>query len=257
MKRILPFVLLLSLVLPVLAFDGQWKELKSTHFIVYYKSAPEKFVSDASQSAEYYYNRISADLGFRRFDFWLWDNRAKIYIFDDAADYQNEVGLPAWSAASTIASKKIIRAYPGIYGFLENILPHEMGHIIFRELVGFDNPAVPLWLDEGVASLQQRDVYYSANFILKNEIHKGSLLDLNALSSYNLYASANTHSVSLFYSEAYSIVTFLISKYGRDKFQEFCQALRDKRDFDRALSSAYNIESGDELNLLWQETIKK
>ena len=50
--------------------------------------------------------------------------------------------------------KKEISTYMWQEMLFDTILPHEMGHIIFREFVGY-NKALPLWLDEGVACMQE------------------------------------------------------------------------------------------------------
>jgi hypothetical protein len=74
--------------------SDEWKQEKSTHFIVCYKNAPEQFIKNLTDRAEEYYNKIADDLGFRRFNFWLWDNRAKIYIHDNKEAYQAATGQP-------------------------------------------------------------------------------------------------------------------------------------------------------------------
>ncbi|MCX5706723.1 MAG: hypothetical protein NTW13_03560 [Candidatus Omnitrophica bacterium] len=57
-----------------------------------------------------------------------------------------------------------------------------MSHIIFREFVGFNNPAVPLWLEEGVASYQEKSKYLTARVLIKEAIVKGNFMSLEKLS---------------------------------------------------------------------------
>ena len=71
-----------------------WNTIKSTHFIIYYKNAPAEFLSQLEDSAEDYYNKIAEELGFVRFNFWLWDNRAKIYIYDNLKEFQSATAQP-------------------------------------------------------------------------------------------------------------------------------------------------------------------
>src|SRR3989338_28422 len=84
------------------AEEDKWHIAKSTHFIVHYQYAREDFIEDLIEQAEEYYDKMAEDLGFRRYNFCLWNNRAKIYIYDDAASYQKKTGLPLWSASSVI-----------------------------------------------------------------------------------------------------------------------------------------------------------
>jgi hypothetical protein len=243
---------------PVLASQDtvKWNIEKSTHFVVYYKNAPEDFIKELIDKSEGYYDKIASDLGFTRYDFWLWDNRAKIYIHDNAMDYQSATGEPKWSGGSAMPRSKIIHTFPYAQGFFEKILPHEMGHIIFREFVGFDNPAVPLWLEEGVASYQEKSTYSMADAFVRNAIEKGNFITLEKLYNFNPQLTPSDNLVQLFYTESFSVVDFLIKEFGKDKFVSFCQALRDKKDLARAVAANYPFSNIQELDQAWQKYLK-
>ena len=149
-------ILFIFLFLPLVAFadNPPWQVFKSTHFLISYKSATESQLDELSSKAERYYDEITDDLGFNRFDFWIWNNRARIYLFDNQAEYMKATGDPVWSGGQAQVASKLIQTFITARGFLDKVLPHEMAHIIFREMVGFNNPAVPIWLEEGVASFQ-------------------------------------------------------------------------------------------------------
>jgi hypothetical protein len=234
-----------------------WNTSKSTHFIVSFKSAPEKFIEEIISRAENYYDKIADNLGFTRFNFWLWDNRAKIYIYDNADDYRVSTGQPAWSVGAARAQEKLIYTFPYAQGFFETVLPHEMGHIIFREFVGFDNFAVPIWLDEGVASYQQTAQYPLALQQAKKAAANGTLNSLEKLTAINPQSITDIASVQLYYAEAISIVDYLIKEFGKDNFVLFCQDLRDKRDLQRAISSVYPFSNLQEFDQAWQKYLKK
>jgi len=237
--------------------EVKWNTEKSTHFVVYYKNAPPDFIKQLIEKSEEYYNKIADNLGFMRFNFWLWDNRAKIYIYDDTKDYQTSTGHPSWSGGCAIASQKKIQTFPYAHGFFESILPHEMGHIIFREFVGFDNYAVPLWLEEGVASYQEDYRRSMSSWVVKEAVKKGSFMNLEKLNNFSPKSEKDNTIVNLFYSEAVSLVDYLIKEFGKDRFVLFCQNLRDKRDFQRAIASVYPFSNIRELDLAWQKYINK
>ncbi|MDD5432192.1 MAG: peptidase MA family metallohydrolase [Candidatus Omnitrophica bacterium] len=258
MRKII-LTLLVSLTLFSYAFalhTDKWNELKSDHFIIYYKHAPESFIKEISDKSERFYNEIANELGFNRFDFWLWDNRAKIYIYDDAADYQKTTGQPKWSGGAAIPKEKTIYSFLYAQGFSETVLPHEMGHIIFREFVGFDNYAIPIWLDEGVASHQQKEKFSMADRVTKEAIENNSFMDLRELTGFNPQLSRENNKIGTFYLEAFSVVSFLINEFGRDKFVLFCQNLRDKKNFNIALSSSYPFEDIKQLNEAWVKYLR-
>lgn len=258
MKRLFLCLFLFFVCFCILhAADNEWKSISGTHFFVYYKNAPEAFIRQILDKAEDYYDDIAEKLGFTRFNFWLWDNRAKIYIHDDLKAFQEATGQPTWSGGCARVDTKTIHTYPYAQGFTETILPHEMGHIIFREFVGFDNRSIPLWIDEGVAAYQEPSRYIVANQITKNAFREGRLIDLARLSRIDQDTLKNSNFVNLFYSEALSLVDFLIKEYGRDEFVYFCQNLRDKKDFMTALSSTYPFSDLREFDEAWQKYLKK
>jgi hypothetical protein len=235
----------------------EWQEKRSTHFIVYYKGAPDDFISTLSYRAEDYYNSIADNLGFSRFDFWLWDNRAKIYVYDDAATYQRIAGGPEWSAGYAAIEEKTIYTYVRAKDFDQTILPHELAHIIFREFVGMRNPAVTLWLDEGVASFQQKERTASSKVVLKEALKKGRLIPLEKLSRIDPRHSSEEGLVALYYYESASVIEFLISEFGKDRFVIFCQNLRDKRDLESTISATYHFNNLKEMDAAWQKYLTR
>lgn len=257
--RRLPLVLIvLFLSLPfIFAHSDDWRIAKSTHFIVYYKNAPKDFLEKLISKSEDYYNTIAENLGFRRYNFWLWGNRAKIYVYDNVEDYQNVTGLPSWSMGSVIPKEKTIHVFPYINWFFEIILPHELGHIIFREFVGFDNTAIPIWLDEGVASYQEKFRRALADRLVKKAIDENRFISLQWLSNINPHLIKEPEIVELFYAESISVVNYLIKEFGKDRFFFFCRALRDKKNFEEAMASIYRFKNIKELDSAWQRYLKR
>ena len=256
-RRILIAVFIFLWLSIALAATDEWSVAKSTHFIVYYKNAPTGFIEQLMEKSEYYYDKIADDLGFRRFDFWLWDNRAGIYIHDDARAYQAATNQPSWSSGCAIIREKVIHSFPYAKGFFETTLPHEMGHIIFREFVGFDNPAVPSWLDEGVASYQEDQIYSMAHKVVSDAASENKLINLESLSRMEPHSINDNTSILLFYSEAVSIIDYLVKKFGKDNFILFCQNLRDKQDLERAISYVYPFRDIRQLDQAWQEYLSE
>ena len=237
--------------------SDNWNNKKSTHFIVYFKNAPEDFIDKVLGRSEDYYNRIAENLGFMRFDFWLWDNRAKIYIYNDDKDYRQATGQPNWSYGFAVAEEKVIRAFPYAKDFFDTILPHEMGHIIFREFVGFNNHAVPIWLDEGVAYYQENAKFSSPGLLIKRSLSQGRFINLQGLFHLNPQLMQDDESVNLFYAEAVSIVDYLIREFGKDNFVLFCQTLRDRKNLESAIRSNYPFNNIQELDEAWQKYLKE
>lgn len=236
-----------------LAQGEGWQRSSSTHFLVYYKNAPEEFIDKVKQKAEECYDKIAEDLGFRRYDFWLWDDRARIYIYDDAQSYYLATKQSSWSDGCAYPKEKTIHSFVQSKSFFDTVLPHEMGHIVFREFVGFNNPQIPLWLDEGVASYEQ-SLRASTASLIKEAKASGKFIPFSALSDFSLHeASVPLEQVQLFYAESVNLLEYLVKKFGKESFVEFCRALRDKRDFASSLASVYPYSSPTELGQEWEK----
>jgi len=257
----LKFKLLIFLFfLPVMVFaqDQDWQIFKSTHCLIYYKQAPENLLNQLAQKVETYYDEITDEFGFNRLNFWTWDNRAKIYLYDNQEDYKNANRDLAWSSGAVVVRNKSIQTYATAPELLDNVLAHELAHIIFREMVGFSNPAVPLWLEEGVASFQEkRSQNYYLKSYLSEKIRSNTFMDLNQLSSFRSLTTQDKQVINLFYVESYSLLNYLISEFGKDKFVSFCQYLRDNKDLTRAFRYAYSFDSLSDLESAWKAYILK
>ena len=230
--------------------EVNWQDYGTDHFIIYYhKEVPRDYVEQAAIKAEEYYQSIAVNLGFNRYEFWLWDERAKIYIFKDAQEYRIETGQPAWSGGCAVMRKKIIKTYPWSEGFFNKLLPHELGHIMFREFVGFRNN-IPLWLDEGVAILQEKSEIKNYSLALKGLRMTIPINKLNKINSNTLILP------EIFYTQSASIIDYLLTKFGKDSFVQFCKRLRNGQTFDGAISSVYHFSDLKKLNEAWLEYVK-
>ncbi len=225
-----------------------WQTEKSQHFIIYYQEDNTGFVKELINRAESYYNSIVEELGFRRFDFWSWDNRAKIYLYKNNASYLQDTQRAAWSEGSVSVKTRTIQSYIGQESFFDSILPHEMTHIIFREFVGEKNN-LPLWLDEGVACSQEKATLGGRMDIAKNIINRNNYLKLDKLSEVR---DASLLVPYIFYAESASVIVFLIQEYGSDKFLDFCRKLRDKEAWKQALLGAYRFSDFEEMENAWK-----
>ena len=233
---------------------GQWKVVKSSHFFIYYQNASPEYIRRVAKEAENNYRSITEYLGFNRFDFWTWDNRCKIYLYENQADYQSRTGVVSWSRGNVNVIKKEISTYIWQEEFFDAILPHEMGHIIFREFVGFGRDVVPLWLDEGVACCQERNIQERlrvAKFLVDLDLYI-PLEELSNITKVNLIMPF------IFYSEAAGVTDFILEKFGRENFVNFCRNFRyDKKiGWKEALLRTYKLRNLEELEEKWVEYSK-
>ncbi|MFA6350228.1 MAG: peptidase MA family metallohydrolase [Candidatus Omnitrophota bacterium] len=238
------------------ANSSTWSTRKSDHFIVYYQSAPLEYVDQVLRRAEGYYNSITDDLGFTRFqDFWTWDKRTKMYFYNNRADYQKYSKQPEWSAAGTNIISREVYSFVNMDNFFDVILPHELGHIIFREFIGFER-RLPLWLDEGIVSYLEKQFRAERLLIAQRLVDTKSFMPLDELV---LQKKGSILMPEIFYAESASIIEFLVHKEGKEKFLEFCRHLRQLRrdqQWTDALYDVYGFRSLSEMDVKWQEFLR-
>lgn len=249
--KVVPIVLFVFAFMSSSACAAEWKEYKRQHFIIYYKKAPFDFVKTVDRASEQYYVEITRNLGFTRYKGWNWDDRAKIYIYNDMNDYVESGKQAGWSHGSAYPKDRTIRTFPSSHGFFDSTLPHELGHIIFREFIGF-KARVPSWFEEGVAMYQEKAKRWGAHDTVRKAIEDGTFKPLSELSITRLRNRTSRGLVNLFYAESASIVNFMISEMGEQRFVHLCRKLKDGGPFAWALDSVYSrLKNVDDLNDAW------
>jgi hypothetical protein len=229
----------------------KWEEQKGQNFIIYYRDVPQDFVDTVMASAEEDFGTVTANLGISRYENWSWDKRAVIYIYHDEQDYVQNGGQADWTSGTAQVGSKVIKTYPSAQGFFDSTLPHELGHIIFHELVG-QYADVPLWFEEGVAMYQEKAKRVGSDSAVRQAIEKGQFIPLTGLTDMRLYKDTDKNAVQLFYAEAASAVYFLITEFDEQHFHKFCLELKENTRFEDALRKIYvHIKGLEDLNVLW------
>ncbi|MCF7887479.1 MAG: hypothetical protein K9L71_03605 [Candidatus Omnitrophica bacterium] len=249
--RIVLSIFLFGVILIPKSSLGQvqdWQIEKSKHFIIYYKEVPLDPVNELISKAEYYYKNIVHSLGYKGFGFWTWENRCKIYLYPSRKAYLAVSGSRQWSRAHVNIKEKQINTYIGQGDFFDIILPHELGHIIFREFVGF-NKKLPLCLDEGLACFQEIDNFRRKK-IAAEIIKKGLYFSLDKIFKIGR-SDFQTIKPIIFYSQCFSVMDFLLKRYGRNRFTVFCRRVRDGENWEDALIASYRFRSLEELEIKW------
>lgn len=227
-------------LVPALGDAASWRVRSSKHFRVLYQENTA-FAAAVVERAEYEYAQITYDLGLqhvvkRDHVPWLWDNRCRIYLYPNRQAYLDATGAPTWSGGFVRYRERVIYSFISS-SFLESTLPHELAHILFREFVGFRNPHVPRWLDEGVAQYAEVGKRAAGLRLMSQWLAQDTYIpfgDLHGLA----VRRAHGGMAHLFYTQAVTVVHFLLETYGSRRFILFCSNLRDGRTIDRALSFA-------------------
>jgi len=257
MKRfILSLLVLMMTCVSTAVAETDFEVMTSKHFQVFYDEAvDESFVEEVISYAEKYYVELTEKLGFVRYDYWTWDDRAKIYIYADQDAYIRDSGQPAWSGGVADYRNKTIWTFPRSAGFFDSLMPHEIGHIVFREVIG--SHAVPLWLEEGVACYLEPARRFGAHRDVQRAMEDGSFIPLEKLNKMNPRRMSDKKQIELFYAEAVSLLSFMIDEFGIDRFNKVCDKVREGKSFERALKlTLFGVQGLEDLSEMWEDSLR-
>lgn len=119
-----------------------------------------------------------------------------------------------------------------------DIARHEVAHIVVRQAV--PPPfGVPDWLNEGLAVYSQSEPLSEQRSAVESAIERNDIISVRAMST----ASSGSQSdrVSLFYGEAWSLVTYLIETHGDRKFADLFRAFAGGSTTSEALQAVYGV----------------
>lgn len=234
-----------------------FKQTASAHFLVYYdRGVSPTDAARVIKQAEDYYRRITQEFYLIRDELWSQDKRAKIYIAQDNDRYKKLFVCQSWSAACVDYRNKIIYTYDGQAGF-SKILAHELTHIIFREYAR--SAVLSLWLDEGMATYIE-DKYAGGHYarylkIIRQKIAGNNYIPLSELTGLSPEALGckDEDYVVLFYAQSYSLVNFIIGKYGRHNFSRFIAHMSKGMPLEQALTKVYiDFRDFERFERLWK-----
>lgn len=241
------------------AADLPWGEIKDKHFVIYYEEKNDQpLAKELLRRAESYYQKIGDDIGYSRTNkMWTWENRVEIFLFATQASFVASTGQPLWSTGyadrdSRLFKSKTIITFRQEENFADGLLPHEISHLILHDFIT-NNANIPIWFDEGVAQMQEKDKRSMVRPIIRSLISRKQTVPFALFLNWDIRKEKDARKAQIFYAQSLSVVDYLVTKYGSDAFGRLCRALRDNKDFASALSFAYSgvFANFDDLEKKW------
>ena len=167
-------------------------------------------------------------------------NKVLVMLFDKRDSYMDFTKRPAWSGAASDLKADTMYVLEG-----KNFYPlsvHELTHLYFD---GYFLPSIsPLWLSEGMAVYMQIYVTHRKPSWVDEglrQILMGKYIPLEELMQMEDISSLTTQQAELWYTEAFSIVDYLLNSHSRDEFYRFCNELKAGAPVYQALYRAYGM----------------
>lgn len=167
-------------------------------------------------------------------------NKILVMLFDKKETYMNFTKRPAWSGASSDLQADSMYVLEG-----NNFYPlsvHELTHLYFD---GYFLPSIsPLWLSEGMAMYMQIQVTKRKPSWLDSNLKRiidGQYITLENMFAMEDLSALDTAEAELWYTQAYSVLYYMLNRHSRDEFYRFCNELKAGAPVHQALYRAYGM----------------
>lgn len=246
-------IIVLSLFTPLVSSASDYMGIRTTHFAFYFHYQDEVLMRSLIDRAEKLRRGIVDDLGIE------FTERTKVYLapsFRKFQEIQPTRGVPSWAIGVAYPSLNLIiikspRATKRGHIDLIKIFRHEFTHIALgRAFRGREK--VPRWLNEGLAMYESREWDLSRVSTMTRAVLTDSLIPLLEITHYFPHESGRAE---LAYSESFYLISFLISRYGRENFHQFIKEYSGGKGLKKVMLEVYGIR-WEELEKKWRNYLK-
>jgi hypothetical protein len=227
--------------------DGshRWEQVSSGNVTLHWYSSPPAFADDLLDTAVSSLANLSKTTGVEP------RNPIHLYIYASTEDMRDAVLYePGWTGGQAFAANSIV-----IIGIGQDQLDwgrrtvaHELTHVLVGHRTFSCTTDMPTWLSEGIAVYGEGGLEPDEAAQLDEAIADNSLFSVRALGG---NFSEHPSKADLSYSQSWSLVNFLVERYGRDKLLALFDALKQGTPIDQALNAAYGFGE-DGLEDLWR-----
>ncbi len=225
-----------------------WYRLTEGEVTIYWYEGNDSFAREIMLSAQQALARLADDTGA------YLEKPVKLYIYANAQDLQGAMIYPQeWTGGVAFTRYGIIAIgiAPDNLHWGNRAVAHELTHLVIHQMTLNPYSDLPNWLNEGLAMHTEGALGPQFTIYLNEATVEKNLISVRSLSSpFSAYAEQSY----LSYAQSYSLVDFLISKYGQTQMLELLLTFRQGSSYDGALEKVYGFDM-DGLDTLWQDYI--
>jgi hypothetical protein len=222
----------------------QWKTLEQGKVSLRWYSGDNTFAQSLMKTAQDSLVKLSKDTGA------IPDKTINIYIYANSNDLQGSMIYPQeWTGGVAFTSYNIIAIgiNPSQLIWGQGAMTHELTHMAINQVVFNPYSDLPVWLNEGLAMYSEGTLSPQYTDPLKKAVNENSLLTVRTICS---PFSSYTDKSLLSYAESFSLVDYLIYKFGSEKMSSLLGAFKQGSTYDNAFKSVYGFDL-DGLNAQW------
>jgi hypothetical protein len=179
----------------------------------------------------------------------------RIVVYGNEEDFRSAFPyLNEWVGGHAFARAALIVGYaepgkPSLTWTLEQVIPHEISHILFYQATSHPYSNPPRWLNEGLAMHNEDTSHDDAIALVWEAVQRGQLLSLAQISG---SFPPDEYVAALSYAESLSVVQFILERYGAKAMAAFLQAFKEGKTTDEAITHAFGL-SLEDFEDAWKE----
>lgn len=215
-----------------------WQTITGKNINLHWYEGDQKFGQELHTAAVQALDLLKRDAGMET------EDPIDLYIYANYTDLGDAILYePSWTGGVAFPEHNIviIGIAPKNLEWGKRTEAHELTHVLVGQLTFSCIGDVPTWLNEGLAVYSEGPLDAASQQQLQAAIENDMLFSVRSLSG---AFSEIADKANLSYSQSYSIVKFLLERYGREKMNNLLLSLRDGETIDAALQKIYgfNVE---------------
>lgn len=224
---------------------------KTAHFVVYGWSSAYLLAERASVRAEISYADLSRELGLtaspsRRIPVVIYRTHAEFTTATSRGRRSTVVGEAEYGA------ERVDVDGSELYRPMEEVLDHEIAHIVVGRVLGPRAGALPRWMNEGIATHFAHEEDAATIALLSDAVTENRLIPLASLSGAFDRAKAS----GLAYAQSGSIVAHLESEHRRGASSRTLAAIAGGASFEQAIRTVTGVPT-ESVYSAWEKKLYK
>ncbi len=182
------------------------------------------------------------------------DRPVHLYLYPSTTDMREAILFePGWTGAQAYPDHAILLMGASVEdrAWAEDTVAHELAHVIVGNVVSHCYSNLPTWLSEGLAVYSEGELDPGSKEILQRAIDEDELYPIRSLSD---GFTEDSDGAYLSYAQSFSVVDYLIQRYGQEEMLELLAAFQLGYQTDHALLSVYGLDQ-EALEAEWRSAV--
>lgn len=180
---------------------------------------------------------------------WMAKERINLYLYAGQPSYlRGRFKPPSWSNGVAFYQDRTVVTFGGTdRAKLLEVLAHETTHLLFEGYWGEQGKVPPVWLNEGLAMMEETDAEGAARSQWRAALEAMDSSELTPLARFVRVAPTkdlkdDRRAVTAWYVQAYGLVSYLYRNRSRMQFSNFCSQLRDDKSLENVVWKVFRLK---------------